>query len=201
MHPSQARENLLAGDYLTIQDTESGAYQAEPQDRSPSGWLHATIRLHQGILLLLTGPHRTRTDNWTRVGLVRGDRFSLNPTVLATLDSVQRYRLVLAIVLMAELGYETPLASEVQDAIGRDQLLDMLTAPGRFRLSRAFPCEECGKTLTAGISTDERTGPVCGGRVKPARTWKNIQLDVAMGHMPECRGTCDPTKYCADCGA
>lgn len=199
---SSARSNLTHGDWLTIQDTQSGAYQATPQAREASGWLHATIRQTGTCVEMLTGADRFNPGCWSTIGRVDGESFV--PAGASTLarnirTDEQAKRLAMSCLLLSFIGYATPMFG------------DPLPCDPRYRLARAFPCEgNCGKLLSSGISTFHRLGPVCGGRVATPRTWAGVDMARSMllrdGTQPTsaattttCPGTCDPDAYCPDC--
>ena len=171
--PPTARLNLTRGDWLTIQDTMSGAAHAVPQGRQASGWLHATIRTMGACVEMLTAPERFNPGSWSTIGHVDGTVFT--PAGASTLarnivTDEQAKRLALACLLLSFVGYTTPMFGAP------------LTHDDRYLLSRAFPCEapHCGRLLSSGISTRERMGPVCGGRVVAARSWGHVDIAARM---------------------
>lgn len=152
-----------------------------------AGWLHATCRIVGGSLLLLVGHGRGTEPTWAQVARLDGKQvewYGLSGSVNPTQDMRQR----LVYCLLGSLGYvPARVQSGMTDkgtphymSLGASYTDTNLLATDRVLVGATCQREGCHRPLTTPESIREGYGPTCGGRVKPKRTWGNVNLAEAM---------------------
>lgn len=152
-----------------------------------AGWLHATCRVMGGTLLLLVGHGRGTKPTWASVAQVTGKQVTWSGIVepmhtcretragdhcaLCLSAQVRDMRSRLVVSLLRSLRY-TVKGATYQDGkmLDTDKVLTGATCQA----------DGCNRLLTTPESILSGYGPTCGGRVKPKRTWANINLGDAM---------------------
>lgn len=98
---------------INIRDIRSGSYQADPQGRDESRWMHATVRLDttgaEPTLMVLVSPYPERPDAWAPWATFLAMREDVAVTEQTRRNRRERAKLIRA--LMHGLAVTRPLPS------------------------------------------------------------------------------------------
>lgn len=145
-----------------------------------AGWLHASCRKEEDRILLLVGNGTGRAPGWYSVATVRGAVATW--TGLAEPNAVQSLRERLICCLLRDLGLKVVAPYMHVDG----GLLDT----DRVLVGAVCQRPGCRRPLTTPESIASGYGPVCGGRVKPPRSWAHLTPEYiaermrALGMLP-----------------
>lgn len=148
----------------------------QPNRTGGAGWFHSTLRQEGGHILLLVGNGQGTGPGWRTVATVHGTKVTWTGLEEPNPVQVMRERLICCFLRSLGLTVSAPY-------VGDGNLLDA----DRVLVGGVCQKPGCHRPLTTPESLRTGYGPVCGGRVKPPRSWDGIDIHEAarrIGRIP-----------------